>query len=104
MIGYGDSNFAGNLEDRKSIMSYCFFLNGAVVSISSKNQRIVLTSTTKAEYIALGHASREAVWIRRFVNELELENTEITLYGDIEMNIALTKNAENQRRTKHIDM
>ncbi len=64
LIGYTDSNFAGDPEDQKSVMKNCFFLNGAVVSWSSKKQRTVSTSTTEAEYIALGHAAREAVWIR----------------------------------------
>lgn len=96
LLGFADSNFAGDPEDRKSVMGYCFFLNGAVVSWSSKKQRIVSTSTTEAEYIALGHASREAVWIRRFINEMELEIVDgITLNGDNEMSIALTKNAES---------
>ena len=105
LVGYADSNFAGDPEDRKSVMGYCFFLNGAVVSWSSKKQRTVSTSTTEAEYIALGHAAREAVWIRRFINEMNLEAVEnLTLYGDNEMSIALTKNAESQHQTKHIDV
>lgn len=29
-------------------------------------------STTKAEYVALGYASRVGVWVRRFLNEMEL--------------------------------
>ena len=61
LVGYADSNFAGDPEDRKSVMGYFFFLNGAVVFWSSKRQRTVSTSTTEAEYIALGHAAREAV-------------------------------------------
>ena len=32
LVGYVDSNFAGDPEDRKSVMSYCFFLNRAIVS------------------------------------------------------------------------
>lgn len=71
---------------------------------SSKKQQTVLTLTTEAKYIALGHALREVVWIKRFVNELDMENTEITLYGDNEISITLTKNVESQRRTKHIDL
>lgn len=54
LVRYGDSNFAGDSEDRKSIMGYCFFLNGAVVSWSSKKQKTVSTSTTEVEYIAIG--------------------------------------------------
>ena len=105
LAGYADSNFAGDPEDRKSVMGHCFFLNGAIVSWSSKKQRTVSTSTTEAEYIALGHAAREAVWIRRFINEMSLEIApEIIVHGDNEMSIALTKNAESQHRTKHIDV
>ena len=105
LTGYADSNFAGDPADRKSVMGYCFFLNGAVVSWSSKKQRTASTSTTEAEYIALGHAAREAVWIRRFINEMNLDMVEdLTLYGDNEMSINLTKNAESQHRMKHIDV
>ena len=105
LVGYANSNFARDPKDRKSVMGYCFFLNGAVVSWSSKKQRTVSTSTTKAKYIALGHAAKEAVWIRRFINKMKLEAVEdVTLYGNNEISIALTKNAESQHRTKHIDV
>ena len=36
LTGYADSNFAGDPADQKSVMRYCFFLNRAVVSWSSK--------------------------------------------------------------------
>lgn len=104
LVGYGDSNFAGDPEDRKSVMGYCFFLNGAVVSWSSKKQKTVSTSTTEAEYIAIGHAAREGVWIKRFINELQLEITGLSLKGDSEASLNLTKNPESQHRTKHIDV
>lgn len=105
-IGYADSNYAGKPEDRKSVMGYCFYMNGALVSWCSKKQRTVSTSTTKAEYIALGHAARESVWIRRFFNELSIVEPigACILHGDNETSIILTKNAESQSRTKHINM
>lgn len=104
LIGYGDSNFAGDPEDRKSVMGYCFFLNGAVVSWSSKKQGTVLTSTTEGEYIAIGHAAREGVWFKRFINELSLETTGLSLKGDNEASLSLTKNPESQHQTKYIDV
>lgn len=63
-----------------------------------------MTSTTKAEYIALGHAAREGVWIKRFINELLLKITGLCLKGDNEASLNLTKNPESQHRTKHIDV
>ena len=55
--------------------------------------------------MALGHAAWEAVWIRRFIRKMMPKVVlEITLDGDNEMSIALTKNAESQHCTKHIDV
>lgn len=31
IIGYAVSNYVGNLKDWKSIISYCFFMNKAIV-------------------------------------------------------------------------
>ena len=104
LVGYGDSNFAGDPEDKKSVMGLCFFLNEAVVSWCSKKQKTVSTSTTKVEYIAIGHAARESVWIKRFINEMALQTTGLILNGDNEASISLTTNPKSQNRTKHIDV
>lgn len=32
MMEYADSNYTGNLEDRKSITEYCFFFGRAIVT------------------------------------------------------------------------
>ncbi len=105
LISFADSNFAGDTEDQSSVMSYCFFVNGEVVFWYSKKQKTVSTSTTEAKYIALEYTIREAVWIRRFINEMKLEVMEgFTLQSDNEISIALTKNAKSQHCTKHIDV
>lgn len=36
LVEYADCNIVGDPEDRKPVMSYCFFLKGVVVSWSSK--------------------------------------------------------------------
>lgn len=61
LISYIVSNLARDPRDQKSVMGYCFFLNGAIILWSSKKQKIVFTSITKAEYITLSYAVREAV-------------------------------------------
>jgi hypothetical protein len=81
-------------------------LNNGVVTCSSRRQRTVSTSTTEAEYIAAGHAAREAVWIRRYINELGLDSPirSIVVKSDSTGGIALTKNPEGQNKTKHIQV
>lgn len=61
LIGYANSNYAGDPEDKKSIIGHCFFINGVVISWYSKKEWMVSTSTTKAEYIVLAHAIRESI-------------------------------------------
>jgi hypothetical protein len=106
LIGYADASYAGDVLDRKSIMGYCFLLNGGVITWSSRRQRTVSTSTTEAEYIAAGHAAREAVWVRRCINELGLSSPlrNVVVKSDSTGGIALTKNPEGQSRTKHIQV
>lgn len=92
LIGYVDSNFVGDSEYWKSVMSYYFFQNKAVVLWSSKRQRTVSISITKAQCIALRYAVRKTIWIMRFINERELEVIKnLMLYGDNKINIALLR-------------
>lgn len=72
LTGYADSNYAGDPEDYKSVIGYCFFINRDIISWWSKKQQIVSTSTSKAEYITLGHIVQKNVWIKQFLNELKI--------------------------------
>jgi hypothetical protein len=58
--------------------SFVFLLGGSPVSWCSQRQKIVPVSTTDTEYIAASEASREAVWLRRFINGLEIDGCPIT--------------------------
>lgn len=98
LMEYADSNYANNLKDKKLVMSYCFFINRAVVSWCSKKQQMVSISNIKAKYIVLGHEAKENIWIRRFLNELKITKAigAYTLCGDNKTSIILIKNVESQ--------
>ncbi|GJT78063.1 retrotransposon protein, putative, ty1-copia subclass [Tanacetum coccineum] len=71
-----DVAFAQNITSRfqqKSIdlhYGYVFVLNGGAVDWKSAKQSIFATSFAKAEYIAAFDASKEAVWVRKFISGL----------------------------------
>ena len=46
LYGYTDSDYAGDVDDRKSTSGYVFFLAGGAVSLTSKKQPVVTLSTT----------------------------------------------------------
>lgn len=52
IVGYTDSDFAGDLDERKSNGGYIFMLNGGAVSWKSAKQTIVSTSNMEAEFVA----------------------------------------------------
>uniref|UniRef100_A0A803LNQ4 Retroviral polymerase SH3-like domain-containing protein n=1 Tax=Chenopodium quinoa TaxID=63459 RepID=A0A803LNQ4_CHEQI len=53
LIGYVDSDYGGDLDDRKSTSGYVFFLGGSAISWRSALQEVTGLSTTEAEYMAL---------------------------------------------------
>ena len=63
-------------------------------------------SSTEAEYVALTQASKEAMWLRRLLEELKvLDGGGATLiHEDNQSAIALANNPIYHARTKHIDI
>ena len=72
LVGYSDSDWAGDHADRKSTSGFVFTLNGGPISYGSKKQAVVALSSTEAEYVALSLAAREATWLRLLLTELGL--------------------------------
>lgn len=70
VVGYSDSDWAGDKESRKSTSGFIFMLNGGPVSWCSKRQSTVALSSTEAEYIALTLAAKKATWLRLPLTEL----------------------------------
>jgi len=105
-LGYVDADWAGDKVDRKSYTGYTYFLAGGPISRRSEKQRSVALSSTEAEYMALSSACKEAILMRRLINEIGCadEQTPIILYGDNLSSQALAKNPAHHSRTKHIDI
>ena len=49
LVGYSDSDCAGDKFDRKSITGYVFMLSGCAITWKSKKQSTVALSSTEAE-------------------------------------------------------
>ena len=59
------------------------------------------------EYIASVEATKEAVWIRNFINDLRIPGVyidSVPLYIDNNSALKLTRNPEFYSRSKHIDI
>ncbi|SCZ95504.1 BZ3500_MvSof-1268-A1-R1_C112g00613 [Microbotryum saponariae] len=72
VVGYSDANWGACVDTSISTMGYVFYLAGAAVSWSSKRQTRVADSTTDAEYLALSHAGKEAIYLNQLLSELHV--------------------------------
>ena len=104
VVGYVDSDFAGDLDKRRSLTGYLFTLSGSVISWKATLQTTVALSTTEAEYMALAEAVKEAIWLQGLVSDLGLMQNKSTVFCDSQSAIHLTKNQMYHERTKHIDV
>nr|GEW43743.1 hypothetical protein [Tanacetum cinerariifolium] len=67
---YTDAGYLTDADDLKSQTGYVFVLNGGAVNWKSTKQSIFATSSTDVEHFAAFDASKEAVWIRKFIFRL----------------------------------
>jgi len=104
LIGYSDSDWCGDKNDRKSTVGYIFFYEGAPVSWSSTKEPVVALSSCEVEYIAASEAACQAVWLDALMKELQLEKScKVKLLVDNKSAINLAKHPTSHGRSKHIE-
>jgi len=67
LTGFSDSDWDGNVDDRRSIIGYAFSIGYGVITWSSKKDNTISLSSAKAEYQAMCAVTCEAVWLRRLI-------------------------------------
>jgi hypothetical protein len=104
LTGYSDSDFAGDIDDRKSTMGVVFFLGDNLVTWSAQKQKTVALSSCEAEYVAASTAACQGIWLNRLVKNLSgRAQPKFKLLIDNQSAIELCKNPVQHGRSKHID-
>uniref|UniRef100_A0A2N9GX95 Uncharacterized protein n=1 Tax=Fagus sylvatica TaxID=28930 RepID=A0A2N9GX95_FAGSY len=104
LFGYCDSDWAGDMDDRKSTTGFVFYMGDTTFTWTSKKQPIVTLSTCEAEYVAATSSVCHAVWLRSLLKELHMSQEEATeIFVDNKSALALAKNPVFHDRSKHID-
>lgn len=103
LVGFADSDWAADNEDRKSVSGFIFKVFNATVSWSSKKQTTVATSSSEAEYVALSAAASEAIWLTGILEDLNITVKPVVIHEDNRGCIGMAKNRET-KRSKHIDV
>jgi len=103
--GRSDSDFAKDVESRKSVLAIQTFLNGMPITNKSKMAEIQALSVTEAELIAATSCVQEMMSHRRLLKSLGLRVKEpMILEMDNKGAIDLINNWNCGGRTRHIDV
>lgn len=105
LFGYSDADWASDM-DRHSISGFVFFVGYGAISWSCKKQSLITLSSTESEYVALTHAAKELIWLRKLLLELLflIPDRSTILFSDNQGAIRLSKDSTFHARTKHIDI
>ena len=101
---YTDSDWAGDVDSRKSTSAYVMMIGGAAVSWKSKRQESVALSSTEAEYMASTQACKEVIWGKDFLFELGFKQGTTQMYTDNQSSIRVMRNPVGHGRMKHIEL
>ena len=105
LIGFTNSNFQSNYDDNKSMSDFMFILNGGVICWKSFKQHTMADLVCEVEYIAAFDVAKKAVWLQKFISELEVAPSldgPILLYYNSTGTIDQAKKLKFHQHTKHI--
>jgi len=68
IVGYVDSDYARDLDKRRSQTRYVFMLSGSAISWKATLQSTIALSIIEAEYMAAAEVVKEAIWLRSLVD------------------------------------
>ncbi|TYK19114.1 gag/pol protein [Cucumis melo var. makuwa] len=106
LTGYTDSDFQTDKDARKSTSGSVFILHRGSIVWRSIKQSCIVDSTMEAEYVAACEAAKEAVWLKKFLTDLEVVpnmHMPITLYCDNSSAVANSREPKSHKRGKHIE-
>eukprot|EP00253_Pinus_taeda_P030574 PITA_30574 len=100
---YTDVDWAGSMDDMKSISGGAFFMGPRLVSWFSKKQRSIALSTAEAKYVAATSCCTQLLWMMQTLQDLQITCTPpIFIFCDNTSAISISKNLVMHSKTKHI--
>jgi hypothetical protein len=103
--GWLDSDFASDIDSRKSVTGYLMSLNGGPIFWKSSRQGVVTLSNSEAEFVAASQAGQEVVYLRTLLRGFGYTHRGPTeIWEDNALCIMMSENPTNRDRSRHVDV
>jgi hypothetical protein len=105
LVGFSDSDYARDIDKRKSTTGIIFFLTGRPITGQSMKQKVVAKSSCEVEYIAATNTTYQALWLTQMLVEVQgLEPGVPVLKVDNKSTIALIRKLVLTEQSRHIEV
>ncbi|KAH9300653.1 hypothetical protein KI387_012236, partial [Taxus chinensis] len=104
LFGYCDFDHVGDAIDRKSTSGYVFKLGAGVITWSSKKQPTMSISSTEAEYRSVMEATKEAMWLKRLLDELDPHADTLKSPSNMDVNPTEPVVVDSQRDEHRVEL
>jgi hypothetical protein len=105
LTAFMDSNFAQDVDTRRSTAAFIFIFGQGAISAKSTLLKAVMTSSCEAEIGAMYIATSEVVWLRRLLSDFGYICKKPTiLHGDNQGALKYAKTYERAGKMKHINV
>lgn len=106
---YVDADWAGNVDDRRSVSGSIVYVGKSPVLWGSKRQEAVATSTMESEYYALSESMKDTLMIKHLLEELliKTENSALQVpivFCDNQAAIATSLSNGPKRKIRHVEI
>ena len=106
LVRESDADWCGDVNDRKSMASYYFKLNGrgAALSLGVKKQAIFPRSSSEAEYQGMAAAAQETFYLKQLLEDIGIQQKHPVAIGeDNQSCIKLCQKLVMHKRSKYIE-
>ena len=79
---YFDVDITGDKDSGRSAIGFILTVGGTTMSWILKLKKVVALSTMEVEYVAATEASKEMIWLQRFMEEMGKKQENSRLYSD----------------------
>ena len=102
--GYSDADWAGSVDDRKSISRGYFYRGNNLMSWLSKKQNSVSLSTAEVEYITAGSCCAQLLWMKKLLHDYGISQDTMCIFYDNTSAINLSMSLVQHSKSKHIEI